>query len=401
MRQMHHWACDIFVGAIVVHMARIFFTGAFRKPRETNWAIGVTLLILAIVNGFLGYSLPDDLVSGTGIRIADSIVLSIPVVGTYVSFLLFGGNFPGTIILERFYILHVLVIPLILLGLVGAHLGLMYRQKHTQFPGPGRTEKNVVGSPMFPIFMAKTTGFMLMISGAIALLAAFFQINPIWQFGPYEEVTRISYAVQPDWCMGWLDGALRVMPSWEFTGFGHTIPFEVLIPAIIFPGIVFNIALAWPAIEARFTKDRASHNLLDRPRDRPFRTAFGVGFITLLFAMFVASATDVIANYFKISLNEVLVAMRIIVGVSPFIGFVLAYFICKELQGVHHAGKRKVPNVVIRTAQGEYLAVEAPRSPDDHEPELEAETVPTFVTSPPMASGVPVDDGTHVRQVDR
>jgi len=95
MRQMHHWACDIFVGAIVVHMARVFFTGAFRKPRELNWTIGTTLLILAIVNGFLGYSLPDDLVSGTGIRIAYSIILSIPLVGSYLGFWVFGGNFPG------------------------------------------------------------------------------------------------------------------------------------------------------------------------------------------------------------------------------------------------------------------------------------------------------------------
>ncbi|OYV23716.1 MAG: cytochrome b, partial [Acidimicrobiales bacterium 20-64-4] len=172
MRQMHHWAADIFAGAIVVHMARIFFTGAFRKPRELNWTIGTTLLILAIANGFLGYSLPDDLVSGTGIRIMYSIILSVPVVGTYVAFFLFGGNFPGTDILARFFILHVLVIPLIILGLVGAHLFLLVRQKHTQFPGPGRTENNVVGSPMFPVFMAKTTGFLMFVTGVIALLGA-------------------------------------------------------------------------------------------------------------------------------------------------------------------------------------------------------------------------------------
>ena len=151
IRQMHHWAADVFVGSIAVHMCRIFFTGAFRKPRELNWMIGITLLILALTNGFIGYSLPDDLVSGTGLRIMFSIVLSIPVVGSYLATFLFGGNFPGDgSIIPRLFILHVLVVPLIIFGLLGAHLGLLVRQKHTQFPGHGRTEKNVVGSPMYP-----------------------------------------------------------------------------------------------------------------------------------------------------------------------------------------------------------------------------------------------------------
>jgi ubiquinol-cytochrome c reductase cytochrome b subunit len=396
MRQMHHWACDIFVGSIVVHMCRVFFTGAFRKPRETNWIIGLTLLMLAIVNGFLGYSLPDDLVSGTGIRIADSIILSIPLVGSYVSFWLFGGNFPGSIIIERFYILHVLIVPLIILGLLGAHLFLLVRQKHTQFPGEGRTEENVVGTPMFPIFMAKTTGFLFIVAGGIALLGAFFQINPIWQFGPYDPY-QISYAVQPDWYMGFLDGILRVFPSWTFHSFGHTIPFEVLIPAVIFPGLLFNLAYAWPVLERKLTKDDQMHNLLDRPRDRPMRTALGAGILSLLFMMFVGSATDVIANYFKVSLNDVLIFMRIAIVVSPFIGFAITYFLCKELAAVPNAGRRKVANVVVRTASGEYVAIASQRRPDDVHEHLAAELVPTFVTEevadPTTESGV--------RRVDR
>ena len=184
------------------------------------------------MNGFLGYSLPDDLVSGTGIRIAYSIILSIPLVGTYVAFWVFGGNFPGTAIIPRFFILHCLIVPLIIIGLVSAHLFLLVRQKHTQFPGNGRTEKNVVGSPMFPVFMAKTTGFLFIVGGITALLGAFAQVNPIWQFGPYD-AARISYAVQPDWYMGFLDGALRIWPSWSFHSWGHTIPFEVLMPAVM------------------------------------------------------------------------------------------------------------------------------------------------------------------------
>jgi ubiquinol-cytochrome c reductase cytochrome b subunit len=380
MRQMHHWACDIFVGAIVLHMGRVFFTGAFRKPRELNWTIGTTLLILAIVNGFLGYSLPDDLVSGTGIRIAYSIILSIPLIGTYVAFFLFGGNFPGTSIIPRFFILHVLIIPLIILGLVGAHMFLLVRQKHTQFPGKGKTENNVVGTPMFPVFMAKTTGFMFIVTGAIALLGSFAQINPIWQFGPYT-ASRISYAVQPDWYMGFLDGALRIFPSWSFHSFGHTIPLEVTIPAVIFPGILFNLIMAWPAIERHFTKDDAMHNLLDRPSNRPKRTAAGVAVAVLCSMLFIASSTDVIANFFHISLNTVLWAMRILCVVVPIISYPITYKICREMQGFAGAGKRKTTNIVTRTTEGEYVATPAPVYVDDlhHEHEPDAVPVPTFV----------------------
>jgi ubiquinol-cytochrome c reductase cytochrome b subunit len=395
MRQMHHWACDIFVGAIVVHMARVFFTGAFRKPRELNWTIGGTLLILAIVNGFLGYSLPDDLVSGTGIRIAYSIILSIPVVGSYLGFLVFGGNFPGTAIIPRFFILHVLIVPLIIIGLVTAHMALLLRQKHTQFPGEGRTENNVVGSPMFPVFMAKTTGFLFVISGITALLGAFAQVNPIWQFGPYD-ASRISYAVQPDWYMGFLDGALRIWPSWSFHSFGFTIPWEVFIPAVLLPGLIFNIVFAWPAIERRFTKDDAMHNLLDRPSDRPKRTAAGVAMLALLGMLFIASSTDVMANFFHVSLNTVLWTMRVLCIMAPFVAYPITYKICKELQAVKGGGKRKTPNVVTRTAEGEYVATPAPVYVDDLHHGREATEVPKFI---PADTEEPGDSG--VRVVER
>jgi ubiquinol-cytochrome c reductase cytochrome b subunit len=395
MRQMHHWACDIFVGSLVVHMARVFFTGAFRKPRELNWTIGLTLLILAIVNGFLGYSLPDDLVSGTGIRIAYSIMLSIPFVGTYLAFFVFGGNFPGTSVIPRFFILHVLIVPLIILGLVGAHLFLLVRQKHTQFPGEGKTEENVVGSPMYPVFIAKTTGFLFIVGGVTALLGAFAQINPIWQFGPYD-AARISYAVQPDWYMGFLDGALRIFPSWEFTGFGHTWPLNVFIPAVLFPGIIFNLAYAWPFIERKLTGDNEIHHLLDRPRDRPKRTAAGVAVLALLAMLFIASSTDVIANFFHLSLNEVLWAMRFLVILSPIVAYPIAYKICKELQGIAGGGKRKTPNLVTRTQEGEYLATPTPRYAEDVPHELHPEKVPTYIEEEPDE---PAESG--VRTVDR
>ncbi|MGH9082416.1 MAG: cytochrome bc1 complex cytochrome b subunit [Acidimicrobiales bacterium] len=405
IRQMHHWAADVFIGAIAVHMARVFFTGAFRKPRELNWVIGITMLILAIFNGFLGYSLPDDLISGTGIRIADSILLSIPVVGSYLAFWLFGGNYPGQIIIERFYIIHVLIIPLVLFGLIGAHLGLLVHQKHTQFAGKHRTEKNVVGSPMYPTFMAKTTGFMLMVTGGTALLGGLAQINPIWQFGPYQ-ASKISYAVQPDWYMGFLDGALRIMPSWQWTGWGHTVPWEVFLPAVVFPALVFNIFIIWPAIERKFTGDVLIHNLLDRPRDRPKRTAAGAAMFALLFTVFGASATDVLANYLHVSLNGTLWFFRVAVIVTPIVVGLVTWRVCIEMQGGGAGmGKRKRAVVVSRTAEGEYVSVPSDERPGDDRVDLRPEPVPVKIEmgtdGDRVGVGATTVSGSGVRRVNR
>ncbi len=168
MRQMHHWSANLFIAAMMLHLLRIFFTGAFRKPRELNWLIGLALLMLGIVEGFAGYSLADDLLSGTGLRIAQGLMLSIPVVGTYVSFFVFGGEFPGEDIISRLYTVHVLLIPGLLLALIAAHMMLLVYHRHTQWPGPGRTNDNVVGFPMLPVYAAKAGGFFFVVLGATA-----------------------------------------------------------------------------------------------------------------------------------------------------------------------------------------------------------------------------------------
>jgi ubiquinol-cytochrome c reductase cytochrome b subunit len=407
IRQMHHWAADIFIGSIAVHMCRIFFTGAYRKPRELNWIIGVALLMLAIVNGFLGYSLPDDLVSGTGIRIAFSITLSIPVVGTYLAFFLFGGNYPGNgLIIPRFFILHVLVLPLIILALIAVHLGLLVRQKHTQFPGRGRTERNVVGSPMYPTFILKTTGFLFMIAGVLWALGGLVQINPIWQYGPYQPY-KISYAVQPDWYMGWLDGALRIMPSWEFTGFGHTIPFEVFLPAVLFPGLTSVLFWVWPFVAAKISGDRAEHHLLDRPRDRPKHTAVGAAGLAFYFVLFAASSTDVLANFFHVSLNSVLWFFRFAVILVPIVVGLVTWRICLDMAGVPHIGERKRAVVMRRSPEGGYATTPAEPRPGDEHPELESQPVPVHikvgvgVADGPEAAEVEVGETSGVRRVPR
>jgi ubiquinol-cytochrome c reductase cytochrome b subunit len=405
IRQMHHWAADIFVGSIIVHMARIFFTGAFRKPRELNWIIGTSMLVLAVLEGFIGYSLPDDLISGTGLRIGYSIAESQPFIGSYFVSFLWGGQFPGDgSIIPRFFIIHVLIIPLALLGLITVHLMLLVRQKHTQFAGEGRTEHNVVGSPMFPSFAAKTTGFLFMIAGATALLGAFAQINPIWQFGSYYDASKISYAVQPDWYMGMLDGALRIMPSWEFAGWGHTVPLEVFLPAVVFPTLLIGFWLLYPSLERRITGDYEMHNLLDRPRDRPKRTAAGVAMFSFMFTLFAASSTDVLANFFHVSLNATLWFFRIAIFAVPIVAALVTYQMCLEMQGVHGIGKRKRAVIVSRSAQGEYSTIPSAPRPDDERVEIDPEPVPVRIDIEPLENGgerQPETSPTGVRQVTR
>jgi ubiquinol-cytochrome c reductase cytochrome b subunit len=331
MRQIHHWAALIFMAAIVVHLMRVFFTGAFRKPREFNWIIGVGLLTLGIVEGFLGYSLPDDLLSGTGIRIAQAIIQALPVVGTYLSFFAFGGAFPGEAFIPRIYIVHVLILPGIFLALITVHLMLVWYQKHTQYPGPGRTEKNVVGYPLLPVYMAKAGGFFFIVFGVTAFLGAVASINPIWLYGPYTP-GQVTAGSQPDWYMGWLDGLVRMAPPLETYLFGYTISWNILIPGLIVPGVIFTGMALYPFIESWITGDKREHHLLDRPRNAPNRTALGVMSITFMLVALINGGNDIIAITFDLTINQMMWFTRISIFVLPPIAFVVTKRLCLSLQ---------------------------------------------------------------------
>ena len=329
MRQIHHWAALLFLATIVVHLARVFFTGAFRKPRELNWMIGVTLLTLAIFNGFAGYSLLDDQLSGTGLRIAYSIALSIPVAGTWITSLLFGGEFPGPDIIQRLYVIHILLIPALITILLTAHLYLVVRQKHTQFPGPGRREDNVVGERLWPTYAAKATGLFFLTVSVLCALGGLVQINPIWYFGPFEPA-QVSSASQPDWYMGWLDGALRIMPGWEVRAFGFEIP-NPFFPAVLLAGVTFGLLYAWPFLEARVTGDHLAHHLDDRPRQRPVRTAMGAATLSFYAICFLGGSSDVLSTTFGLSVNAVLWSMRFALFIVPPLIAVATHRLCHEL----------------------------------------------------------------------
>ena len=329
MRQIHHWAALVFIAAILAHLCRIFFTGAFRRPREINWMIGVTLLALALFNGFTGYSLPDDLLSGTGLRIAYSIAISVPLLGTWMAFLIFGGEFPAEQIIGRLFVTHILLVPALLAALIGAHLAILWRQKHTQFREPGRRETNVVGSKLWPTYAAKSMGLFFAVFAVLALLGGIVQINPVWLYGPFEP-QQVTSPAQPDWYLGWVDGALRVFPPLELRAFGFEIP-NPFYPAALMPGITFALLYAWPFLEARYSKDHAVHHLLDRPRDHPVRTALGAATLAFYTALFFAASIDLLAKWMHVSVHTMLFIFQVLVVVSPFVAGWITYRLMKAL----------------------------------------------------------------------
>ncbi|SEP17017.1 cytochrome bc1 complex cytochrome b subunit [Trujillonella endophytica] len=368
MRQVHHWAALLFVAAIIVHLLRIFFTGAFRRPRETNWLIGVTLMVLALLEGATGYTLPDDLLSGTGLRIISAIILAIPVLGTWAHFAVFGGDFPGELIIGRFYIVHVLLIPAILLALIAVHLLILVKQKHTQFPGPGRTEHNVVGNRLFPTFAAKAGGLFFIVFGVIAALGGLVQINPIWLWGPYNPA-QVSAASQPDWYIMFLDGSTRLFPAWDINLPGnYTIP-ALFWPTLVLPGILFTLLALYPMIERKLTGDTASHHLLQRPRDVPVRTSLGAMALTFYLLLIISGGNDVLADKFSISLNAMTWVGRLGLIVLPPLAYAFTYRVCLGLQKhdrevLEHGIET---GVIRRLPHGEFIEVHQPLGPvDEH-----------------------------------
>ncbi|WP_051485635.1 cytochrome bc1 complex cytochrome b subunit [Nocardioides sp. J54] len=361
MRQMHHWAAMIFIASMMIHMMRVYFTGAFRKPRELNWVIGCLLLLLGTIEGFTGYSLPDDLLSGTGVRAADGFMKASPVVGTYMSFFLFGGEFPGDSIIPRFYAMHILLIPAILLALVAAHMLLLVYHKHTQWPGPGRTEENVVGYPMLPVYAAKAGGFFFIVFGVITLLGGLFSLNAVWKYGPYDP-SKVTAGSQPDWYMGWPDGLLRIIPPWETHIWGVTFSWNVIIPILVMPPLMLMVLMALPFIESWVTGDKREHHLLQRPRNAPTRTAIMVALMTFYGLSWAAGGNDIIAIKMDLSINQITYFLRAAVFIGPVIAYIVTKRWCISLQ--RHDEEKLLhgyeSGVLVRSPEGGYAEKHLP-----------------------------------------
>jgi ubiquinol-cytochrome c reductase cytochrome b subunit len=330
MRQAHHWAALLFVGAIVLHLLRIFFTGAFRKPREINWVIGVTMLALALLNGFTGYSMPDDLLSGTGLRIINSVVLSVPVVGGWMALLAFGGEFPTPELSPRLYISHVFLVPAVFAVLISLHLAILIRQKHAQFPGPGRTDTNVAGSRLWPAYAARSLSLATAVFAAVFLLGGLVQINPVWIYGPFHPAQATSPA-QPDWYVAWGDGALRLFPNVEFHVFGHLVP-SPFLPGAALGAVIFLVLYAWPWLDRRRTGDRDFHHVLERPRERPWRVAIGAGALTFFAVLLAAGADDILARLTGWPIATILRTLQIVVLILPIVVGAIAFVVARALR---------------------------------------------------------------------
>jgi ubiquinol-cytochrome c reductase cytochrome b subunit len=358
MRQVHHWAALLFVASIALHMLRVFFTGAFRKPRELNWVIGFLLFVMAMALGFTGYSLPDDMLSGNGLRIIDGMIKAVPLAGAWMSYLLFGDEFPGTQIIQRLYILHIMLLPAITIALIGVHMLLLIVNKHTQFAAPGRTNDNVVGAPVMPTFAAKAGGFFFIVFGTIMLIASLFTINPIWNYGPYDP-SPVSAGTQPDWYIGFADGALRLIPpNLDLVIAGYTLPMGVLIPTVVL--IVFMAAIAaYPFIEAWITGDKREHHIAERPRNAPVRTAIGAAGVVFYAGMWAAASSDLIATHFRVTLEGVIHTLQFITVVGPFIAYWITKRVCLALQrkdreiALHGFETGRI----VRLPGGEYIEV--------------------------------------------
>ncbi|WP_431678189.1 cytochrome bc1 complex cytochrome b subunit [Kitasatospora sp. KL5] len=395
IRQIHHWAAIVFVAAMLVHMMRVFFTGAYRKPREINWLFGAGLLFLGMFDGFMGYSLPDDLLSGTGIRFMEGAILAVPIVGTYLQFFLYGGQFPGTDIVPRFFTIHVLLIPGIMLGLLVAHLILVFYHKHTQFAGPGRTEKNVVGMPLMPVYMAKAGGFFFLVFGVIAAASAIATVNPIWAYGPYRP-DQVSTDAQPDWYMGFSEGLIRVMPGWEIRAWGHTLNLGVFIPLMVFP-LVLAVIWLYPFLESWVTGDKREHHIADRPRNAPVRTGFGAAWISLYVLLLIGGGNDLIATHLHLSINSITYFVRVGFFVVP----VLVFFITKRwCLGLQRRDKDKVlhgreSGIIKRLPHGEFVEVHE-QLPQDKLYKLTAHEQPQPIELP-----AEVDENGVARKVGR
>jgi quinol---cytochrome-c reductase cytochrome b subunit len=332
MRQTHHWAANVFIAAIVLHVLRVFFTGAFRKPRDLTYLIGLAMLMAAILEGYLGYSLVDDLLSGMGLAIGYGVAISIPVIGPYIAVLVWGGPYPGSAAFyPRMYITHVLIIPLVIAALLALHLTLVASRHHAQFrESRETTERQVVGVPAFPGQTPRSLGLMFSVFGVLFLLGGLVQINPIWLWGPYH-VGDSTNGAQPDWYLGWLIGALRLVPGFDLTIGSYTLVPNPFWGGALFPLVVFLILAVWPWAERRASGDTAFHNLLERPRDNPIRTALGLAFLTWIFLVFMSGSADRVTVWLGISYTAQIWVYRVAVWVVPAIVFLAARRVCREL----------------------------------------------------------------------
>ena len=360
MRQIHHWAALTFVAAVCVQLLRLYFAAAFRRPRSLHWLIWVTLLLLGMAVGWTGTILPDDMLSSGSLDVLQGVLESIPVVGTHLMLGVFGGAAPGHRIIPRLYWLHVLL-PAAMVGLFVLRRRLVRRHGHPRFPGPAGSGRpgSLQNAPA-----AASLAVVFATCGVLALLGTLAQISPIWLYGPYQP-GAISAGATPDWYMGFLDGALRIMPGWEIRVAGHPLILAVLVPGLIIPGVFFTLLAAYPLLERRLTGDQAVHHFLDRPRDAATRTAVGAAGITFYGLLWAAAANDQIAYHIGLDLYAVTWFFRIAVLAGPPLAYTLTQRICLGLTRRERdvAGHGRPTGRIVMSPDGGFSEITGPVRP--------------------------------------
>ena len=366
IRQVHHWSADVFVAAICLRLLRAFFRGRFSGRALPGWLIWVTLLPLGMLVAYTGTILPDDGLSGGSLSVITGVLLSVPVIGTQLVFLIFGGAPPGHQIIGLDYWVHILALP----ALTGVLLVLSARPS-LRWPRRVRVDPLLVFTCAVPVLL-----------GTIA------QINPVWLIGPYQPGS-ISAGAAPDWYMGFLDGALRIMPAWELSISGHPLALGVLIAGLVVPALFFTCLAVYPMVDRRIVGGRAPHGLLPpEPADPANRTAAGVAGITFYGLLWAAAANDQIAYHLQIPLYTVTWGFRVLVLAGPALAFSLTRVICHELAGQRRDEElhgRETGRIVM-DPQGGYTEVREPVRPALHRPDSQAGPAPAAQRGAPDRS---------------
>ncbi|MEF8822179.1 MAG: cytochrome bc complex cytochrome b subunit [Halovenus sp.] len=384
LRRMHHWAAHLMVASMALHMLRVFFTGAYRNPRELNWVVGTALAGATMFAAYTGYALPFDEFASTAVGIGYNVALSIPIIGETVANIAFGGSFPSSATIPRFYFLHILVLPLVIAGLIGVHMAILVRQKHTEAQrdedvmpagptraavdrrtavegdsasggtaadggspsdsgtaadggavahGGGATKSRsrqvdrdddsvVVGLPAFPNQVAVSAVVFFLTLATLSLLAGFLPVHNIAEYGPNDPASTPSL-IMPDWFLMWGYGFLKLIPSWmsfDLLGIHFSAEF---IGGLLLPGIIFGVVALWPFIDY---DEKPVHFTAD-PLERPFQTAVGVAAVLFIMIASIAGMDVIVADIVGMSTAQLkpyfigsLIAIPILGGLIVYAG---------------------------------------------------------------------------------
>ncbi len=340
IRQVHHWSADLFVAAICLRVLRALFRGRFSGRALRDWLIWVTLLPLGMLAAYTGTILPDDGLSGGSLSVITGVLLSVPVIGTHLVTWIFGGAPPGDVIIGRDYWVHILVLPV----LAGTLLLL------SLWPSPRRP------AGLRPAPLLLFTGAVLVLLGTVA------QINPVWLIGPYQPGS-ISSGAAPDWYMGFLDGALRIMPAWELSVAGHPLALGVLLPGLVVPALFFTALAFYPFADRWILGGRPPRGLLpSKPADPVNRTAAGVAGVAFYGLLWAASANDQIAYHLHLDLYTVTWTFRVLVLAGPALAVLLTRVIGHGLADRRRDQERhgRETGRIAMNPQGGYAEIREP-----------------------------------------